>query len=117
ESTGELLWPSIIFAGLAALSWVFKPAEVAPGPAESVGASLTLALGMMSSIYFLNQKSRKLWRAMGLSALGLVVGLTLGSLVVAIFKAQGTVLPADQIASLSATITLLVLWFITGFLR
>ncbi|MEM9091081.1 MAG: CPP1-like family protein [Cyanobacteria bacterium P01_F01_bin.53] len=117
ENSSELLWPSIIFAGLAALSWVLKPAEAVQGPADSVGASLTLALGMMSAIYFLNKKSRKLWRSMGLAAVGLVVGLALGSLLVSVFSSQGTALAPDQIASLSASITLLVLWFITGFLR
>lgn len=117
ESSSELLWPSIIFASLAGLSWVMQPAQTAPGPAESVGASLTLALGMMCAIYFLNQKSRKLWRSMGLSGAGLVFGLALGALIVQIFSSQGTVLATEQIASLSASVTLLVLWFITGFLR
>ncbi|MGB7085638.1 MAG: CPP1-like family protein [Phormidesmis sp.] len=119
ENSSELLWPSIIFAGLAGISWLLKPAQPSAAglPAESVGASLALALGMMCAIYFLNKKSRKLWRSMGLSAVGLAVGLALGSLIVQILSSQGTVLPGDQIASLSASITLLVLWFITGFLR
>ncbi|MGC1307132.1 MAG: CPP1-like family protein [Phormidesmis sp.] len=110
ESSSELLWPSIIFAGLAVLSWILKSDT-------STGASLALALGMMSAIYFLNQKTRKLWRSMGLASVGLVIGLGIGLLVVQIFSSQGTALGLGQVSSLSASITLVVLWFVTGFLR
>lgn len=110
ESSSELLWPSIIFASLAGLSWVLTSGS-------SSGASLALALGMMCAVYFLNQKTRRLWRSMGLAAVGLAVGLGLGLLVVQIFSSQGTALTTAQVSSLYASITLLVLWFVTGFLR
>ncbi len=110
ESSSELLWPSVIFAGLIVLSWVLKSAS-------AVGASFALALGMMSAVYFLNQKTRKFWRSSGLAAIGLVVGLTLGIIIVEILGAQGTTLPDEQVASLSTSITLAVLWFATSFLR
>lgn len=110
ESSGDLLWPSITFAGLAGLSWLLMSEN-------SSGASLALALGMMCAVYFLNQKTRRLWRSMGLAAVGLAIGLGLGLLVVQIFSSQGTALTAAQVSSLSASITLLVLWFVTGFLR
>lgn len=110
ESSSELLWPSITFAGLAGLSWLLMSGS-------SSGASLALALGMMCAVYFLNQKTRKLWRSMGLAAVGLAIGLGLGLLVVQIFSSQGTALTPAQVSSLSASITLLVLWFVTGFLR
>jgi len=110
ESSSELLWPSLIFCGLIAISWLMKSATAA-------GASLALALGMMASIYFLNQKTRKFWRASGLSTAGLVAGIGLGLVIVQILTSQGTQIPAEQVASISATVTLSVLWFITGFLR
>jgi hypothetical protein len=110
ESSGELLWPSVIFAALAALSW-FLASE------DSLGASVALAFGMICAIYFLNQKTRKLWRSMGLSVVGLLIGLGLGLLTVQIFNSQGTALTASQVSSLSASITLVVLWFVTGFMR
>ncbi len=110
ESKGDLLWPSIIFASLAGLSWLLTSGD-------SLGASMALALGMMSAIYFLNKKTRKLWRSLGLTSVGLLVGLGLGMLVVQIFSSQGTALADAQVSSLAASITLLVLWFITGFLR
>ncbi|MGB3297605.1 MAG: CPP1-like family protein [Phormidesmis sp.] len=110
ESKGDLLWPSIIFASLAGLSWLLTSGD-------SLGASMALALGMMSAIYFLNKKTRKLWRSLGLTSIGLLVGLGLGMLIVQIFSSQGTALADAQVSSLAASITLLVLWFVTGFLR
>ena len=50
ESSSELLWPSIVFAGLAGFSWLLTSDD-------SLGASTALALGMMSAIYFLNKKN------------------------------------------------------------
>jgi len=110
ESGGDLLWPSLIFAALIALSWVINSED-------ALGASMALALGMMAAIYFLNQKTRKLWRSAGLSTVGLVVGICLGLVIVQVLLSQGTKLPPQQVSSLSASVTLAVLWFFTGFLR
>ncbi len=110
ESSSELLWPSLIFASLVGLAWFLQSDE-------AVGASVALALGLMAAIYFLNQKTRKLWRSVGLAAVGLVIGLCLGLLVAQILRGQGTVLLPSQVSSLSTSITLTVLWFFTGFLR
>lgn len=110
ESSGELLWPSVIFVSLVGLAWFLQSDE-------AVGASVALALGLMAAVYFLNQKTRKLWRSVGLSTMGLIVGLCLGLLVAQILRGQGTLLPASQVSSLSTSITLAVLWFFTGFLR
>ncbi len=122
ESSSELLWPSIIFAALAALSWVLVPSggAVTTGAANTAAnssAAVALAIGMMATVYFLNQKTRKLWRSLGLTAIGLVVGLALGFLIESIFQSQGQTLSPAYTSSLSASITLTVLWFITGFLR
>ncbi|MEL6260933.1 MAG: CPP1-like family protein [Cyanobacteria bacterium J06626_6] len=110
ENGGEILWPSVIFAGFVALSWLLKSED-------ALGASMALALGMMASIYFLNKKTRRLWRSLGLATIGLVVGLCLGLVIVQILGSQGTSLPPSQVSSLSASVTLAVLWFVTGFLR
>ncbi|PZO14381.1 MAG: hypothetical protein DCF25_14960 [Leptolyngbya foveolarum] len=122
ESSSELLWPSIIFAVLAALSWVLVPTggaitAAAANSAANSTAAVALALGMMTTVYFLNKKTRKLWRSLGLAAIGLVVGLALGLLIESIFQSQGQTLSPAYTSSLSASITLTVLWFITGFLR
>ncbi len=110
ESSSELLWPSIVFALLVGLTWI-------PSSGEALGAPTALALGMIAAIYFLNKKTRKLWRSLGITSLGLLIGLGLGFVVVQIFTSQGTALPQAQVSSLAASITLVVLWFETGFLR
>ena len=110
ESSSELLWPSIIFGALAGISWLVSSPD-------SLGASTALGFGMMCAIYFLNKKTRKLWRSLGLTSVALLVGLGLGVVVVQIFSSQGTALGEAQSGSLAASITLLVLWFVTSFLR
>lgn len=110
ESSSELLWPSVVFTALAVISWLLASPD-------SLGASTALGLGMMCAIYFLNKKTRKLWRSLGLTSAALFIGLGLSVVVVGIFSSQGTALGDAQASSLSASITLLVLWFVTGFLR
>lgn len=111
EDKSELLWPSVIFGGLACLSWVLMSPD-------ALGASFCLGLGMMSSVFFLNQKTRKLWRSMGLSVAGLAVGFIVGlALGAAISSGQGSQMPPDQMSSLAATVTLIMLWFVTSYLR
>lgn len=121
ENSSELLWPSIIFTVLAALSWAAPSSSGAGSAAISAGANsaapVALALGMMAAVYFLNKKTNQLWRSLGLSAIGLVAGLALGLVIETIFRSQGQTLNPAYTASLSASITLAVLWFITGFLR
>ncbi len=110
ENSSDLLWPSVVFGGLIGLSWILSSED-------ATGASSALALGVMASIYFLNKKTRKFWRSSGLASAGLVVGLLLGLVIVQILGSQGTVLPDAQVAALSVSVTLSVLWFVTGFLR
>ncbi len=110
ESSSELLWPSVTFGGLIALSWLLNSQD-------ATGASSALALGVMASIYLLNKKTRKFWRSSGLASAGLVIGLILGLVIVQILGSQGTALPDAQVAALSVSVTLSVLWFVTGFLR
>ncbi|MFK8183670.1 MAG: CPP1-like family protein [Phormidesmis sp.] len=110
ESSSELLWPSIVFGALAGISWLVASPD-------SLGASTALGIGMMCAIYFLNKKTRKLWRSLGLTSAALFVGLGLGLIVVQVLSSQGTTLDDAQVSSLATSITLLVLWFVTGFLR
>ena len=118
----ELLWPSVIFSVLAVLSWIFVPqGDAASSPAAHAAANSTaavvLALVVMTTVCLLNQKTRKLWRSLGLSTIGLVAGLSLGLLIETIFQSQGQAISPAYTSSLLASITLAVLWFITGFLR
>jgi len=110
ESSSELLWPSITFAVLIGLSWLMNTES-------ATGAPTALALGIMGAIYFLNQKTRRLWRSLGITSAGVAVGFALGFIIVQIFASQGTALEPNQVSASVASIILVVLWFVTGFLR
>ena len=92
ESSSELLWPSVVFTALAVISWLLASPD-------SLGASTALGLGMMCAIYFLNKKTRKLWRSLGLTSAALFIGLGLSVVVVGIFSSQGTALGDAQASS------------------
>jgi hypothetical protein len=102
-SRSDLLWPSGIYAALAGLS-------LYPGSPESI-LTLTLALGVGSSLYFLNRKENKFGRAVLLTVMGLITGLLLGTL---LSSAIGNFLAVERFISL---ITFIILWIVSCFLR
>ena len=102
-SRSDLLWPSGIYAALAGLS-------LYPGSPESI-LTLTLALGVGSSLYFLNRKENKFGRAVLLTVMGLITGLLLGTL---LSPAIGNFLAVERFISL---ITFIILWIVSCFLR
>lgn len=106
----DILWPSITFSGLALASWFVASSD-------PTSASAMLGFGVMASVYFLNRKERKFWRAILLSAAALAVGLVIGFVLVQILASQGTSLPAGQAAAIASVIAFIVLWFVTCFLR
>ncbi|MEM1309135.1 MAG: CPP1-like family protein [Cyanobacteria bacterium P01_H01_bin.153] len=103
----EVLLPAGIFGILAVLSLA--------------GPSLALALGVGVSIYFLNRKEYRFWRAILLTVVGLAVGLTIGILVGQALGPQAEAMSGTNAAlvtqRVAATITMLVLWLVTSFLR
>ena len=100
----DILWPAGVFCGLSALA-LLQPTAV----------SLTLALGVVFGVYFLNRKQQRFGRAVGLTLvaliLGLLIGWPLGTVVAA--NAGITLLPD----SLAAFFTCFVLWLASSFLR
>ncbi len=99
----ELTWPSVIYAGLGVVSLYpgFQP--------ESL--QLFLALGVASSLYFLNRKENKFGRSVLLTVAGLVFGLILGGILSPIL---GTTMDPNKFITL---VTLIVLWLVSGFLK
>jgi len=97
------LWPALTFTGLTLLS-LYAP-------------SLGLAVAIAATIYFLNRKEYRFWRAVLLTIAGLVVGMVLGALLAQLLVSQGvlpTWLTPDAVA---AALTCLVLWACSSFLR
>lgn len=104
-SRADILWPLGVFLGLGAVS-LFNASLV----------SLALALGVLTSLYFLTRKEGKLGRAMLLSMAGLTIGLILGVALYALLVSQGIRLGSDS--SIVATcISFIILWLVTSFLR
>lgn len=107
-SPKELLWTSSTFLVLTG-AVVFYPAGGSL-------LSLAIALGFGASIYLINRKENKFGRAVGLTLVSLLVGLTLGSFIGGAIASQIAILNLrpDQFASI---VTFLVLWLISSFCR
>lgn len=106
-SRNDVVWPAAIFAALAGIGAVVEP-------------SLALAVGVGCTIYFLNRKERRFWRAILLTVAALTVGLALGIGLGQLF-AQGILFPdaspEDVVQIVAAAVTLLVFWVVSSFLR
>lgn len=102
-SRDDIIWPAVTFAGLGLLGFA------AP--------SLALAVAIAAAIYFLNRKENKFWRSVLLTigglAVGLVLGLTLGQLLIP----QGAQFAWASPDAIASAVTCLSLWTISSFLR
>ncbi|MEB3252802.1 MAG: CPP1-like family protein [Cyanobacteriota bacterium] len=97
------LWPALTFTGLTLLS-LYAP-------------SLGLAVAIAATIYFLNRKEYRFWRAVLLTIAGLVVGMVLGALLAQLLFSQGVPLAWLTPDAVAAALTCLVLWACSSFLR
>lgn len=101
-SRDDVLWPALIFAGLAIVG-VYAP---------SVG----LAVGAGFNLYFLNRKERKFGRSLLFTVIGLVAGIAIGLQLEQLLIPQGASLSLDPSAG-AAIFTLALFWLISSFLR
>ena len=97
------LWPALTFTGLTLLS-LYAP-------------SLGLAVAIAATIYFLNRKEYRFWRAVLLTIAGLVVGMVLGALLAQLLFSQGVPLAWLTPDAVAGALTCLVLWACSSFLR
>lgn len=100
----DILWPAGIFLGLSVL-----------GMLQPTAVSLALALGVAFSIYFLNRKEQKFLRAVGLTLVALILGLSVGSLLGGWLATGAGIALLPE--SLAAFITCFVLWLASSFLK
>ena len=70
-SPGDILWPAIIFLGLATTAVLSSAGDVS-------FFALLLAVGGMASVYFLNRKEKRFGRAVLLTTITLITGIALG---------------------------------------
>jgi hypothetical protein len=104
-SIREIWLPFAIMAGIAVLSSFDRGPDARP--------SWELAVGLLTSIYFLYNKERKFGRSLLLAFIGLVLGLLFATAVTSGLGVGGGDVPKFLFAGL----TLLVMWVVTAFLR
>jgi hypothetical protein len=103
----DVLIPGAVFLGLLVLGTLLAP-------------SLALALGVICSLYFLNRKERRFWRAILWTLGGLVVGMTFGVIIGQTLASQGLIIAGSEegtIQGVASALTLLVFWLVSSFLR
>ncbi|TVP66507.1 MAG: hypothetical protein EA342_11620 [Leptolyngbya sp. LCM1.Bin17] len=102
-SRDEVLWPAVTFAGLGLFGF-YAP-------------SFALAIAIGATIYFLNRKENRFWRAVLLTIGGLAAGLTLGLTVGQLLIPQGAQMAWASTDAIAAAVTCLSLWTVSSFLR
>lgn len=105
-SRQETLLPALVFASLSLVSFAVP--------------SYALAIGVASTIYFLNRKESRFWRAILITIVSLIVGLTAGIPVGQVIANQvnlATANSADIVQVIASTITLIVFWVTSCFIR
>ncbi len=106
-SRKDILLPAGVFSLLALLGWA--------------SPSLALAIAVGSAVYFLNRKEYRFWRSVLITIGGLIAGLTVGILLGQAIAPQLTTttgLPVETLVQIiAATVSMLVLWAVSSFLR
>ena len=105
-SRDDILWPSVVFLGLAALAWFLVNS-----------ASTALGFSVAATIFFLNRKERKFWRSFAFAAGGLLIGVLLGWLAINLIGQPGLELTRERANAVVGIITMVLLWFVSSFLR
>ncbi|MEM0979662.1 MAG: CPP1-like family protein [Cyanobacteria bacterium P01_H01_bin.58] len=105
-SRQETLLPALIFASLALVSLAVP--------------SFALAIGVACTIYFLNRKESRFWRAILITIASLIVGLTIGILIGQVLASQinlATGNSGEVVQIVASTVALVVFWVTSSFIR
>ncbi|MBT9312496.1 CPP1-like family protein [Leptothoe kymatousa] len=105
-SRDDILWPSVVFLALSALAWF-----------AANSAATALGFAVAATIYFINRKERKFWRSLGFATGGLFVGVLLGLAFINLVGQPSLELSAERINAVVGIITMILLWFVSSFLR
>lgn len=106
-SRSEMLLPAGVFSALALVS-IAVP-------------SLALALGVGCTVFFLNRKEHRFWRAILLTiatlCIGLILGIVLGQLLVNSGTVSLGIEDSELVQRIAAVLTSVTFWIVSSFLR
>jgi hypothetical protein len=107
----DILLPFVLYLGLGAIGVFYQAGG------DQV-LQLTLVVGVVVSIYFLNRKEGKFGRSALLTLIGLMVGLIAGALIASLIP-HSAALPGVfmEPQRFSTVVTFVLLWLISSFLR
>ena len=109
-SQQEILWPSIVFFGLA-MGTVFSQR----GDASFL--ALLMGLGGLASVYFLNRKEKRFGRAVLITLIALILGVSLGSVLSWLLVSSPVFFISLGREQLACLLTLCLFWLSSSFLR
>lgn len=114
-SQNEILWPAIAFSCVALLALLSTPNN----PSTASLPTIALTLGTGFCFYFILRKENKFFRALGITLVGLIVGVSLGSLLYGLIIPPLSSLGLGSIstAGFDVITTSIVLWAMSCFLR
>ena len=114
-SQNEVLWPAIAFSCVALLAIFSNP----DASSTTSLPTIALTLGTGFCFYFLLRKENKFFRALGLTLVGLIVGVTLGSLLYGLIVPPFANLGLGSVSTdgFEVIVTSIVLWGMSCFLR
>ena len=114
-SQNEILWPAIAFSCVALLALLSSPNN----PSTASLPTLALALGSGFCFYFLLRKENRFFRSLLFMLGGLVVGVTLGSLLYGLIVPPLVNLGVGSISpdGFDVITSAIVLWIISSFFR
>ncbi len=108
-SRNDVLLPAGVFSVLVVISWLSQDTT------DSL-RSLLLVVGVFATIFFLNRKEKKFGRALLLSLGALLLGIGAGSSLVYLLQ-NANVTVGFNTEQVSSTITFILLWLISSFIR
>ena len=114
-SQNEVLWPAIAFSCVALLALLATPSN----PSTASLPTIALTLGTGFCFYFLLRKENKFFRALGITLVGLIVGVSLGALLYGLIVPPLANLGLGSISTQGFDVitTSIVLWVVSCFLR
>jgi hypothetical protein len=108
-SATDIILPATVFLGLSALSILYTAAS-----AQIL--QIALIVGVGTSFFFLYRKEKKFGRAVLLTGMGLVTGLIAGGILGSVLLSQLSSI-GISVEQFSTTVTFILLWLISSFLR